>query len=137
MRRKRLRLRDYDYSAPGAYFVTICTRARLPFLVGRLADDMERHLIGLRERFPGVTIVEHTVMANHIHAVFLLDGRTRPLAGIVQAFKSLTAREISPKWRPLWQRGYNEHVIRDDDELNMVREYVRNNPMAEMIKIGF
>jgi REP element-mobilizing transposase RayT len=138
MRRKRLRLRDFDYATPGAYFVTVCTRDRNPLLVGRVADDVERQLLlGLRTRFPGLHTDEHVVMPNHVHAIFLLDGCTPSLARVVQAFKSLTTLAVSPERRPLWQRGYHEHVIRNDDELSLVREYIRNNPIAELIEIGF
>jgi REP element-mobilizing transposase RayT len=56
---------------------------------------------------------------------------------MVQAFKSITTHEYSigvkqSGWPPfpgkLWQRNYWEHIIRDEPELDRIREYIRNNP---------
>ena len=54
------------------------------------------------------------------------------LPEIVRAFKSFSARRIN-EWRgapatPIWQRNYYEHVIRDEDDLRRIRDYVENNP---------
>jgi REP element-mobilizing transposase RayT len=66
------------------------------------------------------------------------DTRPTPTLGdIVCAFKSLTTREYARGVREsgwpmfekrLWQRNYYEHVIRNEDELNRIREYVIENP---------
>jgi REP element-mobilizing transposase RayT len=59
------------------------------------------------------------------------------LPSIVRRFKSWTTNQyqkaINDKgWVPfrkrLWQRNYFEHIVRDDDDLNRIREYIRNNP---------
>jgi REP element-mobilizing transposase RayT len=56
----------------------------------------------------------------------------RSLNAVVQNFKSITARRIHQNlWfadRPIWQRNYYEHVIRNDADLNRIREYIFNNP---------
>jgi len=57
-----------------------------------------------------------------------------PLLGdIVRAFKSTSAiavnQSLSSVGQPLWQRNYYEHVIRNQDELNKIREYIRTNPL--------
>ena len=36
---------------------------------------------------------------------------------------------MSRSERPFWQRNYYEHVIRDEDELNIIRQYIRDNPL--------
>jgi len=59
---------------------------------------------------------------------------TKPTLGqIIRAFKSISAiqgnRILSRSGRPLWQRNYYEHVIRNDDELQRAHEYIVNNPM--------
>ena len=57
---------------------------------------------------------------------------------IIQTYKSITTHDyiIGVKkhgWPPfpgkLWQRSYYEHVIRDEDELNRIRQYIRDNPL--------
>jgi putative transposase len=54
------------------------------------------------------------------------------LGTIVRAFKSHSARRISVfrdmKGRPVWQRNYHERVIRNDDELQRIRQYILDNP---------
>ena len=60
-----------------------------------------------------------------------------PLQSIVQWFKTMTTNEYirnvkQDHWQPfngkLWQRNYYEHIIRNEDELNRIREYIINNP---------
>ncbi len=60
------------------------------------------------------------------------------LGHAVRAFKSLTTSQyISgvydldwPEFQKhLWQRNYDDHVIRDPDELEKIRDYIRKNPM--------
>ena len=57
---------------------------------------------------------------------------------IIQAFKSMTTHEYvlgvrhrgwPPFFNRLWQRNYYEHVVRDEDELSRLREYISNNPV--------
>jgi len=64
-----------------------------------------------------------------------LDGT---VGRIVQAFKSITTNKYIDGvrrwgWKPfpgkLWQRNYWEHVIRNDDELTGIREYIHSNPV--------
>ncbi len=61
-----------------------------------------------------------------------------PLHRIVQWFKTMTTNEYirgvkKQGWSPfpgkLWQRNYYEHVIRNDESLHRIREYIRNNPL--------
>ena len=91
-KRKELRLKHYDYSSKGAYFVTICTRERKPILsnvvksvgVGALDDPfpkiqltaigkiVEKHLLS-SENISGVTIDQYAIMPDHIHIIIFLD----------------------------------------------------------------
>ena len=83
-KRKQIRLREYDYSAPGAYFVTICTHERRCILsdiavgalheapaisvrltqLGQIVDETIRSLL---ERYSDLTVDQYVVMPNHIH----------------------------------------------------------------------
>lgn len=61
------------------------------------------------------------------------DASIAPTLGrIVQAFKSISAiacnRTLDRAGSPFWQRNYYEHVIRDEADLNRIREYITNNP---------
>jgi putative transposase len=135
--RRSIRLRGYDYSQPGAYFITICTHNREPFLEAAPVKEIVRSAWDdLAARFPHVMLDEFVLMPNHIHGIIILRGAasSAPTLGqIVRAFKSLSAIEANrvrnaPN-QPFWQRNYHEHIIRDEDELNIVRQYIRDNPL--------
>ena len=75
-------------------------------------------------------------MPNHLHGIIILRGAASSaptLSRVVRAFKSVSAiaaiKALSRSRQPLWQRNYYEHVIRDEEELNAVRRYVRENPL--------
>ncbi len=55
------------------------------------------------------------------------------LSEIVRALKTFSSRKINQlrntRGQPVWQRNYFEHVIRDERDLNRVREYIQNNPV--------
>lgn len=177
--RRSIRLRGYDYSRTGAYFVTLCTHER-ECLFGELADgimslnqtgEVVRALWnGLPDRFPNITTDLSVIMPNHFHGIILIDAVGAPLAApafnltgnlgdtsenqgveirgvenqgaassaptvgkIIRAFKSLSAIEINRaverQGRPIWQRNYYERVIRDERELEGIREYILYNPL--------
>ena len=73
-------------------------------------------------------------MPNHVHGIIILADGTDACAGIpevVRAFKTFSARSVNEyrKTRgPLWQRGYYEHVIRNEKALDRIRAYIANNP---------
>lgn len=150
--RKHVRLRDYDYGQNGAYFVTICTQGRrcvLSEIVGRgLAPAVvrltncgcliEKELQLLPLRYPSVKIEKYVIMPNHIHVLFLLDGEAagaspRPtLVQVIGAFKSLSTRKWNQKTQragqKIWQEGFYEHIIRDDNDFLNHWQYIDNNP---------
>jgi REP element-mobilizing transposase RayT len=155
--RSSTRLKGYDYSQAGAYSVTICTQDR-ECLFGDVFDGAMRlndagqmvHKIwnDLSVKYPDIETDEFVVMPNHVHGIIMLSGRgdighprgTLPgsVGRIVQVFKSLTTHEYirgirGNGWPPfngrLWQRNYYEHIIRSEEEMNRVREYIMGNPL--------
>ena len=167
-RRRSIRLKGYDYSQPGAYFVTICTRDRAVLLDNpRAISIIQKWWDALPKRFPGARTDEFVVMPNHIHGIIFLESlgadaalrsnraqsariatinsgvtsQLRPqkpaLPKIVQWFKTMSTneyikgvseRKFEPFSRSLWQRNYYEHIIRDEADLESVRQYVMENP---------
>ena len=109
-------------------------------------------LTKLPEKYPNVHCDEHVIMPNHFHGILSISGlpvaergenmvsplqnRRRGLGQYVSWFKRMTTAYIRGveqlDWKPfpgkLWQRNYWEHIVRDDDELNRIRKYIRNNP---------
>ena len=153
-RRRSLRLRRYDYSRTGAYFITICTQGRV-CLFGKIsngtmaltdAGQMVKIVWNEMPKFyPGIEIDEFFVMPNHIHGIIVLDQATSTglsLPTVVQRLKTMTTKRYidgvgSSGWRRfskrLWQRDYFEHVIRNPESLDRIRRYILENPGRWMV----
>ena len=152
-RRRSIRLKGHDYAQSGAYFVTIVTQGRIP-LFGEIIDgEMLFNDTGqsvavawewLATRYPHVKLDEYVVMPNHLHGIIVIadtgrgGSRTaptgpKPLGRLVAAFKTVTTKQLNlvqgTPGQLLWQRNFYEHVIRNDDEMDRVREYIIGNPM--------
>lgn len=150
--RKRTRLRGYDYSYPGAYFVTVCTQKQkltlgnvrkgkfLPTICGEIAREK---WLELPERYPDIELDAFIIMPNHIQGIiFIVEAGLKPaptkkrygLSEIVRAFKTYSSRAINEIRKTpgvhFWQRSFYDHIIRNEMELNRVREYVQNNPLS-------
>ena len=141
------RLPGYDYTRTGMYFVTICLRDRTP-LFGRVEGDTVRlsplgnivaaEIRNLEERFAGVRIDLAIVMPDHAHLIVALGEQTRRLGTVIGSLKATSAREINrlrgTTGTHLWQRGYHEHVIRDDADLDRIRNYIATNPIRRTLR---
>ena len=211
--RRSIRLKGYDYSRAGAYFVTICVQNReclLGKIVGagpcacpnsgpcacpnsdpRACTQMVLNDAGIMiqtvwqeipNHYPGVNVDAFVVMPNHIHGIIILVGAgpcacpdsgqpmvgatprgrsdnghpvvgagpcacpgqpqgvapTLSLPDVVHRFKTMTTKRYAVGvkqhgWQPfpgrLWQRNYYEHIIRDDESLNRIRQYIAENPL--------
>ena len=149
-KRKHPRLKSYDYSSAGGYFVTICTHNRkclLSRIVGRGLAPAEiqyteygiiaqQQLLNLTDRYPNLQICHFVIMPNHIHILLILGehpagASPRPtLSDIVCTFKSLTAHACN-KLHPidkLFQTSFYEHVVRNQADYDALAEYILNNP---------
>jgi len=152
-KRKHTRIKDYDYSQAGYYYITICTQGKLPRLanikVGRgLAPAaaeltpkgkvIEEQLLVLPHRYPYVKIDKYVIMPTHIHAILVLTAETaganpRPtLMDIVCTFKSISARLCNQhshvKSRKIWQSSFYDEVIRNETAYRDIWEYIDTNP---------
>jgi putative transposase len=156
--RRSIRLRGYDYSRAGAYFVTICTQNRECLFgeimngemrlndAGRIVVDEWLKTAEIRAE---IELDEWVVMPNHFHGKLVIADRRgtarraptveqfgRPVSGsiptIIRSFKSAVTKRINDlRLTPgakLWQRNYWEHIVRNEPELNRIREYIHNNP---------
>ncbi len=137
--RKPNRITGYDYSQNGAYFVTICTQDRKPILSAIVGDDA--HIVPkpygqIAEKYIQHVpeIEKYVIMPNHIHMIIRLDNRTmwassptkvNRIASIVRSIKILTTKEIG---KPIFQRSYYDHVIRNQKDYDETWEYIENNP---------
>ncbi|MBN2107361.1 MAG: transposase [Deltaproteobacteria bacterium] len=153
--RRSIRLQGYDYAGAGAYFVTICAHDHNS-LFGEIVDgkivlnNMGQVVLAcwndLPHHYKNLELDFFTIMPNHVHGIMaLLDttfvgaglkpaptGKRHGLPEMVRALKTFSSKRINQIRKtpgmPVWQRNYYDHVIRDDDDLNRIREYVINNP---------
>jgi len=153
--RHSIRIKEYDYTKPGAYFITICTYNRVPIFgniihtvmvlneFGKLVQQEWTRTAEIRNR---IGLDDFMVMPNHFHGIIITKGTMhraptveqfgKPVSNsiptIIRGFKSAVTARInairhSPRL-PVWQRNYYEHIIRDDIDLNTIRQYIRTNP---------
>ncbi len=142
--RKRLRISQYNYSQPGYYFVTICKASSYPGfteLTGNLSILRQSGIVinncwqRIPDRFPGVYLDEFVIMPNHFHGIIIISDETKsviPLGKIIAYFKYASTKNFrllgGVSFGRLWQRGYHDHVIRNETDLKRIREYIQNNP---------
>ena len=135
--RRSIRLVGYDYSQAEAYFITICTHNRdLSLQTERVQEAVRLAWHAHPIRFPTIALDEFTVMPNHVHGIIILGDAASSvptLGKVVRAFKSISAIEANKALdrsdQPFWQRGYYDHIIRDDGDLNRIRRYIRDNAL--------
>jgi REP element-mobilizing transposase RayT len=154
-KRKSIRLRGYDYSQNGTYFITICTKDRELILgnfdvgaaafsgpyvslspYGQIADQ---YIGNINEQYPGISVPVYCIMPNHIHLIIAIDAMKTGITGtnepprsvtptvpkIINSLKSLATKEAG---LPLWQRGYYEHIIRGERDYSDIWNYIETNP---------
>ncbi|MDD5090752.1 MAG: hypothetical protein PHQ23_07520 [Candidatus Wallbacteria bacterium] len=111
--RKPLRLRGYDYSQQGAYFVTLCVKNH-QCLFARVSDSemrmndagamVELAWQGLTGRFPGIELDAYTIMPNHFHGIICITQCDKPVGGRPlwpPTIRAMTPRLGRPRGSPL------------------------------------
>ena len=152
-KRKNIRLKDYDYSQNGYYFVTICTHNRQNlFETSIVGNDLrvvpsdvpqnqiiEKWLTELQNKFQ-IEIDKYIIMPDHIHFILIIPTERhigRSLPDMIKWFKTMTTNEyiksvkdgfIEPFDKKIWQKSYYEHIIRDENDYVLKSEYILNNP---------
>ena len=157
--RKEIRLKNYDYSSPGAYFITICTKNKTNYFwngtidphtfewssvgatcgrplnlplsdVGKLVLD---ELENWDKVYDAVSIGSYVIMPNHLHIIVLInvDERGRPqVAPTVGRMVQQFKGVITKKVGfPIWQKSFMEHVIRDKNDFETRLNYIYENPI--------
>ena len=135
--RKKNRLYNYDYTQNGAYFITICVKDRRKILSEIVGDDahivpkkygavIEKYIRNVQE------IEKYVIMPDHIHLIVRLENGTmwassptKNVSSIVCSIKILTTKEIG---KPIFQRSYYDHVIRNQNDYEEICKYIENNP---------
>ena len=169
--RRSIRLKGYDYSSPGEYFITICTNNRecvfgdvinSKMVLNNLGEIARKEWLNTENIRDNVKLDVFVIMPNHMHAIFrithsvvgangdsplqqrhrIMDQNdkvtssfkspSKTVGAIVRGYKGAVTTRINRLYptprEKIWQRNYYEHIIRDDESLYRIRNYIKNNP---------
>ena len=157
-KRKSTAIPHYDYSQPGAYFITLCVEKRRPILgkidsspqvvlssIGKIVSDV---WYSLPQRFPCLDAISQSifvVVPDHIHGFLQITaGGASPsptLHQILGSFKSITTIEtnrlLGTPGQKLWQRSAYEHILRNQQDFDEAAGYIAENPARRLEREEF
>ena len=142
--RHNMRLREFDYSLPGAYFLTVCAKNRQQILstiheeriiLSTIGQICEKQLLLPEERYP-IRLERHVIMPNHVHvllSIYKAEQSPAPtISDIVCTWKSVTTKLVNAEMHTprnmLWQRSFYDHVVRNEDDFRNIWQYIDDNP---------
>lgn len=150
--RKSNRLTDYDYSQNGAYFITICTHGRETLFWDDVGADsirpqnvplsaigkiVEQGILQVQDHYENITVDKYCVMPDHIHLILRVesenDGRMISAPTVSSVIGSMKRWVSSQAGRPLWQKSFYDHGIRNQEDYNQIWEYIENNPLKWLL----
>lgn len=151
-RRKPLRLKTWDYSRDGIYFITICAKNResifgkishisvgdgvLDVPIVHLSDIgkvVERQILIMDNVYPNLSMDKFCIMPNHVHLLIALQGGTsrtpsrtnETIPALISTLKRYTNRECGSS---IWHRSYYDHIIRNEQDFQRIWRYIDTNP---------
>ncbi|MBR6532861.1 MAG: transposase [Clostridia bacterium] len=144
-KRKSTRLKNFDYSNNGYYFITICTYERrkiLSKIVGEglralpiieltaIGEKVNKAINFINVHYGNISVDKYIIMPDHIHMIIKIEtgGHGDPplqIQDVIGGFKSFTTHEFG---KTLWQRSFYDHVIRNQNDYREIWEYIENNP---------
>ena len=150
-KRKDPRLKGYDYSKAGAYFLTICTQNRkniLSKIVGEgfplpqlspYGEIVEKWIQKISEKYPEASVDSYVIMPNHIHILLSIvkdDGRGNPSPTadtVIGWLKYQSTKEINQlrgsAGEKIFQRSFFDHIVRNRDDYYEIYKYIYENPL--------
>ncbi|MBR3848737.1 MAG: hypothetical protein IKM21_05555 [Oscillospiraceae bacterium] len=154
-KRKPTRFSGYDYSTPGAYFITICTHNKkclLSNIVGAIHELPENKLTQygafvkqIIEMLPcrfNVSIPKYVIMPNHIHLIVEIydDNEKRAIResplqcrrSVIDKMVGFLKMNVSKKFHNenadrIWQRSFHDHIIRGEEDYKKIWAYIDTN----------
>ena len=149
--RKRTRLKNFNYSSNGKYFITICTQDKKKILSEIVGDGIydvphiellpcgeivDKYIQVMNERFEGATIEKYIIMPNHVHLIIDVEWKDgggmsqapSPTNAVIPKFISLLKRYCSHEiGGNIFQRSYHDHIIRSEQDYLKIWTYVESN----------
>ncbi len=131
VQRKRNRLQHFDYEGSYAYFLTICcydngscfTNKNTVFNILKSLNNISSET--------DFSIIAYCFMPDHLHILTSGDERIN-LIKFVKQFKQITGYNFKKDTgKRLWQKSFYDHVVRKEEDLNSIAEYIFNNPVRK------
>ena len=146
--RKQIRIKNYDYSTPGAYFITVCTANREKiFWNGVGADSIrpgklplsssgkiaEQAVLQIASHYENIVVDKYCIMPDHIHLILRIESNISgriisapTISTVVGSMKRWVSKQIG---KPIWQKSFYEHGIRNQQDYDEIWTYIDNNPL--------
>jgi len=150
------RLDYWDYTNDGFYFITICTDKKKVYFgniegqmrLSHLGKIVKKLWVEIPAHYKNIKLDEFVIMPNHLHGIIILEKKTgdnnydtkykrkfgalqkNSIPLVINQFKRAvkiycTENKINFSWQP----RYFDRIIRNDDELNKIRQYILDNPL--------
>lgn len=97
---------------------------------------IESHIMNIGTIYTNVKLDCFVVMPNHVHFIVVIQNRSPwaatptmnslSIPNIINSFKTITSKKCG---YTLWQRNYYEHIVRNEQSLQEIRDYILNNPL--------
>ena len=156
-KRKYPRIKNYDYSNVGAYFITVCTSQRRNYFwqydvgactarpqnqydiklseYGKIADNAIKNI---EKIYSNITVDNYVIMPDHIHLILIIHadeyGRAMhapTVMRVIQQMKGYITKQIG---LPIWQKSFFDHIIRNREDYEKHIKYIYENPLRFLYK---
>ena len=149
-KRKRTRLKGYDYSTSRTYFITICTNKKL-HLFGEITNEeihlndlgeiVNREILNIESHYQNIRIDKYVIMPNHVHMIIVISETEGinpfptikyDIPNVVGKFKAAVTRVVGNAFmhsvkNPIWQSSFHDHIIRGEKDYQKIWEYIDTN----------
>ena len=156
-KRKPTRLKEYDYSQNGYYFITICVKDRKRILCNIVGDGVydipkiklykcgeivDKYIQKMDSKYDNIGIDKYVIMPNHIHLIIKILNPIKnnndfcgtsqapyPTNAIIPKYISLFKRYCNREiGENIFQRSFHDHIIRGEKDYKEICYYIENNP---------
>ena len=157
--RKNIRLKNRDYSEPGAYFITICTKNKEKLLwngeldiqkfdwqlvgahrvrprnlpLSKIGIVVEQKLEQWGNVYENIYLSSYVVMPNHVHIMVVIlpdeSGRTRCAPTVSHMVKMFKETVTKQLGENIWQKLFHDHIIRNKCDYEEISKYIYENPL--------
>ena len=145
--RKQNRLKNYDYSSPGYYFITVCTKNK-EHLFGKIVvgasiarpyemilsdygEIVNTAIENISERYSHIIVDNYVILPNHIHLLLKIvsdkNGRAMlapTISVVIQQMKGYVTKQLG--FSP-WQKLFHDHIVRDKSDYETIWNYIEYN----------